>query len=149
MRISSKLQVCECCGKKGTYAKGLCRTCYQRKLRTETPQKAERACKERDDEIIEMWRNGATFEKIGRRFGISRQAAYASFRYWYKPSNADNIRTKSDEELARYLGGMGCPEGLSPNSQKCPIPLDCSDEDACYKCWLDWLKKEAINESND
>ena len=68
---------------------------------------------------------------------------------FYKPSNADNIRTKSDEELARYLGGMGCPEGLSPNSQKCPIPLDCSDEDACYKCWLDWLKKEAINESND
>lgn len=64
-------------------------------------------------------------------------------------TNAERIRAKTDEELARFLGGMGCPEGLSPNSQKCPIPLDYSDEDACYKCWLDWLKKEATNESND
>ena len=63
----------------------------------------------------------------------------------YKPpaeTNADRIRAMPDGELAKYLCGMGCPTGLSPNSSKCPIPLDYSDEEACYKCWFKWLIQE-------
>ena len=67
-------------------------------------------------------------------------------KYLHGPTNADRIRAMTDEKLTKYLCGMGCPTGLSPNSQKCPIPLDYSDEEACYKCWLDWLREEARDE---
>ena len=50
-----------------------------------------------------------------------------------KLSNADRIRTMSDEELADFLGGKGC--------------LDCKNEcegAKCESCWLKWLKQEAV-----
>ena len=52
------------------------------------------------------------------------------------PSNADRIRAMMDEELAEYIR-VFFPEVCPPG--KCP------GEDYCYKCWLDWLKEEAID----
>lgn len=58
-------------------------------------------------------------------------------RWEAKPqSNADRIRSMTDEELAEYMGDVqtwgGCPNHGARNCQE-----DCS------KCWLDWLRQEA------
>ena len=54
-------------------------------------------------------------------------------------TNADRIRSMTDEELANFLFPLGsCPivaDGLPFNES-----ADCADD--CEKCWLDWLKKE-------
>lgn len=56
-------------------------------------------------------------------------------------TNADRIRSMSDEEIANHLAGV-CPVvfdmgGWSLGSGKC------AEYDECKDCWLDWLKKEA------
>ena len=45
-------------------------------------------------------------------------------------TNADRIRSMSDEELAREFGRQ-CPKG---NTQPC---------DSCSHCWLYWLQQPA------
>lgn len=59
-----------------------------------------------------------------------------------RQTNGDNLRTMTDEELARILA-IGCHE-----TRECPTicdPIYPYDEvvESCEKCWLDWLKKEA------
>ena len=55
-----------------------------------------------------------------------------------KRTNADCIRSMSDEELADWLymwagGAPNCDRGLSEHP----------DLKKCRDCWLDWLKQEA------
>ena len=45
-------------------------------------------------------------------------------------TNADRIRSMSDEELAKILG----------NKCICPPTSECVD---CVACWLEWLQKPA------
>ena len=47
-------------------------------------------------------------------------------------TNADRVRSMTDEEIAEFIGGMddGCP----------PRPL-CQGND-CVKCWFTWLQEE-------
>ena len=45
-------------------------------------------------------------------------------------SNADKIRTMTDEELAEWIAGAECPR------------RNCMLADDCEACWLDWLKQE-------
>ena len=56
----------------------------------------------------------------------------------HKPTNADRIRSLTDEELAEEMGTTidRCP----PSSTICP-------KGGCQDCWLGWLKQEV--ESND
>ena len=49
-------------------------------------------------------------------------------------SNADRIRSMSDEELAEILGGK-C---ICPPTSECPKV--CGD---CDVCWLEWLQQPA------
>ena len=50
-----------------------------------------------------------------------------------KPTNADRIRSLSDEELAEFIESCACP----PHK-------DCDyTKTGCIKCWLDWLKSKA------
>ena len=57
-----------------------------------------------------------------------------------KPSNADRIRTMTNEELAELMEDKG----------DCP-PIECPHDSEgakvtrldCKACWLDWLKQEA------
>ena len=51
-------------------------------------------------------------------------------------TNADRIRAKSDEELAKWIADIypDCPPGYNCDSSRV---TDCCD------CWLDWLKQEA------
>lgn len=53
------------------------------------------------------------------------------------PTNADRIRSMTDEELAEFMRpwDSGCPRWKEN-------PLPCSDWDNCGECWLKWLKKE-------
>lgn len=61
-----------------------------------------------------------------------------------KPSNADRIRSMTDEEMAKQIADW--------NSGDCPIVGDCmpvaQNSFTCepWKCWLDWLKQEATDE---
>ena len=49
-------------------------------------------------------------------------------------TRADKIRQMTDEELAMLLHPV-CPVGTCPDV----IPHD------CYKCWIDWLKQEVLD----
>ena len=61
------------------------------------------------------------------------------------PTNADWIRTMTDEELAEFIEfvSSGC-DYMLPN---CPAhdscKLVCDKNDACKKGWLNWLREEA------
>ena len=54
-------------------------------------------------------------------------------------TNADRIRSMTDEELAKWLGTRGheCPERW----KACNIGI-VDHEDDCIPCWLKWLKEE-------
>ena len=58
----------------------------------------------------------------------------------YRPkpiTNADRIRSMSDEELAiEETAKGGCPHD-------CETPDDLDTD--CVRCWLDWLKQEVDN----
>ena len=59
----------------------------------------------------------------------------------YKPkqmTNADRIRSLSDEELAVFLTDNACPPPF--NGPRCKRR---DDRYSCHDCWLDWLKEEA------
>ena len=55
-------------------------------------------------------------------------------------TNADRIRSMTDEELAQYMGDVqtwgGCPNHGARN---------CTEN--CADCWLDWLKQEVTTNS--
>lgn len=57
-------------------------------------------------------------------------------------TNADRIRAMSDEQLAEFHVGQGCPPGVDLFEM-------CDEGNAippvCHKCWLKWLGQEADN----
>lgn len=51
-------------------------------------------------------------------------------------TNADRIRSMSDEELAGHIWNkFGCPEERNY--------ITCGFMGSCKECWLDWLRKPA------
>ena len=59
-------------------------------------------------------------------------------------TNADRIRSMSDEELAEFAVSTG--QGCAPGKNYVECCFDHKDgpvEADCRKCWLDWLKQEA------
>lgn len=62
--------------------------------------------------------------------------------------NADRIRAKTDEELAKWLNSMvsNC-DGNFPCRAFCPININGSAD--CRTAWLNWLKQEVDNEHTD
>ena len=58
----------------------------------------------------------------------------------YKRTNADRIRSMTDEELTAFMyTAYGCPMWVSNYS--------CKEDKGCHgakgACWLDWLRQEA------
>lgn len=49
-------------------------------------------------------------------------------------TNADRIRSMSDEELAEFFSETCCPSKFGGKGN-CNV--------GCVECWLDWLKQEA------
>ena len=61
----------------------------------------------------------------------------------FKPkTNADRIRSMTDEELAELLEGCICPKSHCPDIDR-DTP---TDKMRCTKCWLEWLKQESDGE---
>ena len=52
-----------------------------------------------------------------------------------KQTNADRIRSMTDEELAKMLN-RSCPIGMEAD-ESCFY----SDDTKCIQCWLDWLQE--------
>ena len=55
----------------------------------------------------------------------------------WKKTNADRIRSMTDEELAGWLRDFGDCDGLNRR---------CKGFWKCKECWLDWLKEEAVSD---
>lgn len=58
-------------------------------------------------------------------------------------TNADRIRSMTDEELAAWISEVaddGC--GMCA-----PGHYDCAGKDSCAPCWLEWLKQEVTTNS--
>lgn len=70
-------------------------------------------------------------------------------KYEPKPqTNADRIRSMSDEELAEFF----TPFYYDGPKFYCPAQADvgegeCAAKSDCRQCWLDWLKQEEQNDS--
>ena len=61
-------------------------------------------------------------------------------------TNADRIRSMTDEEIAELLS-RNCPTQEIVQCSKYPVDKDGLRK--CDLCWLDWLKQEATNECTD
>ena len=60
-------------------------------------------------------------------------------------TNADKIRTMSDEEIAKWaLDNCNCPPPFDGGF--CPYLKGNTQTKSCKSCWLDWLKQEAQND---
>ena len=57
-------------------------------------------------------------------------------------TNFDKIKAMSIEELAKFLGvDFSCPNA--------ELNKRCKEfKENCVKCWLEWLKQEAVDEHN-
>lgn len=56
-------------------------------------------------------------------------------------TNADRIRAMDDEDLAVEMAAKGgCPHD-------CEEPENMDTD--CVKCWLDWLRQEAVQDARD
>jgi len=55
------------------------------------------------------------------------------FQNWEAPTNADKIRSMTDEELAEFLDRVD-----STNMISCK-PMGCASKKHCLDCWLEWL----------
>lgn len=58
-------------------------------------------------------------------------------------TNADRIRSMTDEELAEAFSSISC---CYEKAQDCMKYSDGKGGRNCKKCWLDWLKQEASEE---
>lgn len=134
--------MCTYCGENPIHSKGLCRKCYQRNWRNGTPELHKRGRKfgQQDhpasERKIEVWKEqGRSFTKAAQILGCSRQAVHDAVKLYFKPTNADNIRSMTDEELAEWIAyRQGCFERQDKR---------CSKYGTCRDCWFDWLKQEA------
>ncbi len=54
-------------------------------------------------------------------------------------TNADRIRSMTDEELARFIvrKRVQCPDGYTS-----VFGPHCVEENGCEQCWLEWLRQE-------
>lgn len=65
------------------------------------------------------------------------EALRASYEVHSDPevvTNADKIRSMTDEELARVMDMV------------CPPDTACNDGQQCIKCWIEWLKQPVEEE---
>ena len=60
----------------------------------------------------------------------------SQYKPWRILTNADRIRSMSDEELAEHIWKkIGCPAGRNY--------VTCGYAGSCKDCWVDWLQQPA------
>ena len=137
-------QTCSFCGKKGCYAKGLCRNCYIRKLKNGTPEYKDRTgprpyrYSEKTKKILALHDAGLKNCEIVKEVGLTRQAVSLVIKSYRKPTNADRIRAMTDEELAEFISSTDFCELLCNDS---PVCID----GQCFARLFNWLKQEVSN----
>lgn len=105
--------------------------------------RVEEAYRWRDD-IMEITRrivhetDEARINNIADHFEVDlseiREFLKMKQRQKRKPqTNADRIRSMTDEELAEWIANLHCPH-YEDDDYTC---------DDCEECWIDWLKQEA------
>lgn len=138
---------CSYCGRTDHYyAKGLCRSCYDRLRRNGTFEKQyPHGVGTRPDlwsnntkKILELYRGGTRQADIVKEVGLTRQAVSLVIKKYAKPTNADRIRAMTDEELAEFIGD-------DPMHDICPNNCHEDLDRPCKVCVLDWLKQEATD----
>ena len=58
----------------------------------------------------------------------------------HKQTNADRIRSMSDEELAELLDDI-CTNGILAIDSNMPCDC-CTEKTECKDCWKEWLRSE-------
>lgn len=58
-----------------------------------------------------------------------------------KQTNAERIRSMTDEELAEFLDIVE-QDGISSQVPNIPC-MSCNEKTECASCWKDWLQAEA------
>ncbi len=127
---------CNHCGNEGTYARGLCRTCYNRLMRTGSVEPNPRAdeLKERNLEIAREWVGGKTIREIADKYGMSFQRVQQISSKYARRLNSYRIRHMTDEELANWLINI---------AMQCMAVSGKYDYLTNKTWWLEWLKAEA------
>ena len=93
--------------------------------------------KRRDDD-------GTLYDWCGKIIDSPDKDRERDCKYYQHASNADRIRSMTDEELAGQIAEWN--HGDCPPIELCPKrrnEVSHYIECAPWKCWLDWLKKEA------
>ena len=70
------------------------------------------------------------------KYPCSECVGFIKFKVKNLPTNADHIRSMSDEELAKFIHEPFCD---NRTHEECTISY-CGD---CYQCGLDWLRQPA------
>lgn len=133
---------CKNCGFPIVYAKGYCRNCYTRDLNNGSPDYKRRKGEpsEKQSAILEFYNKVKNVAEVAKEFNCSRQYIYEVLHQYKKPTNADRIRSMTDEELANELGFVAQDAfcyGRGWRDKMILYPFG-SYEDA-----LEWLKQEA------
>lgn len=96
-------------------------------------------------EMCRVFDTGVNNSGVWVRFKeVENLAGIMAHEYTHRPvrTNADRIRSLSDEELAEWLYVWG---GGAPN---CDKELGTIDYKRCADCWLDWLKSPVEETEN-
>lgn len=86
------------------------------------------------DFILELSRTNAGREAyaVSKALAMVQHIPVADVRENTIRTQADRIRAGSNEHIAGVVC-TGCPLGMETGKQ-------CTEDGACYDCWLDWLK---------
>ncbi len=69
-----------------------------------------------------------------------REVKNRLIKEFHKQTNADRIRSMSDEELAELLDDI-CTNGILAIDSNMPCDC-CTEKTECKDCWKDWLQSE-------
>lgn len=133
-----------CCPGKSVYAKGLCRSCYERDLRLKNPEYAER-----QRENAQEWRKknpDLVREKAKKR---AKDESYKEKRRWQALERTYGITKEKYFELLEIQGGgcAICGRGIESGSSKLAVDHDHESGQIrgllCFRCnyGLSWFQE--------
>lgn len=91
----------------------------------------------KDPRLIDCKTECGNDKCYARRYGLFAEKTCPNFVEPKPITNADRIRSMTDEELADWLGVYCNGQTAQEVGKPCV-----SDMGSCEECWLDWLKEE-------
>ena len=90
----------------------------------------------KDPRLIDCKTECGNGKCYARRYGLFAEKTCQNFVEPKPITNADRLRSMSDEELAEMFNTMNGIDRCCPNNGA----HNCRE--SCMECWLDWLKQE-------